>query len=138
MKVVLDTNTLVSAIGWAGPSRDVLIALRKRVHQLVTSTELLTELERVLQYPQLSSLRAHPSLPIVLEWLYRPEHLVVPRQRVDLVKEDPADNRVIVAALAGRAKAIVSGDRHLLLLSRYDDIEIVAPSEFCRRYLQSA
>ncbi|ADU50828.1 Nucleotide binding protein PINc [Thermaerobacter marianensis DSM 12885] len=135
MRVVLDTNTLVSAIGWAGPPRDVLLALREGRHQLITTAELLAELERVLRYPKLAPVRSHPALPLVLAWLYRPEHLVVPQERVQVIREDPADNRVLEAALAGRAGAVVSGDRHLLRLSRYQDIEIVTARDFCDRYL---
>ncbi|MBX6376961.1 MAG: PIN domain-containing protein, partial [Clostridia bacterium] len=83
MKVVLDTNTLVSAIGWAGPPRAVLLALREDRYRLVTTVELLAELERVLQYPKLAPVRIHPALPEILAWLYRPEHLAAPRQRLD-------------------------------------------------------
>ena len=88
MKVVLDTNTLVSAIGWAGPPRIVLLALRHGRHQFVTTAELLAELERVLQYPKLAPLRAHPALPEILSWLYRPEHLVIPQQRLYVIQDN--------------------------------------------------
>ncbi|GAB6876173.1 putative toxin-antitoxin system toxin component, PIN family [Thermaerobacter litoralis] len=135
MRVVLDTNTLVSAIGWAGPPRDIFLALREGRHQLITTAELLSELERVLGDPKLAPVRNHPSLPLVLAWLYRPEHLVVPQERVHVIREDPADNRVLEAAVAGRAAAVVSGDRHLLALEQYQGVEIVTARDFCTRYL---
>ena len=135
MRVVLDTNVLVSAIGWAGPPRTVLLALRDGRHRLVTTAELLEELKRVLQYPKLAPVRTHPSLPEILAWLWRPEHLVVPRERLQVIREDPADDRVLEAAVAGRAQAIVSGDRHLLQLGRYAGIEILTAQAFCETHL---
>lgn len=133
--VVLDTNTLVSAIGWAGPPRRVLLALREGRHRFVTSIPLLEELVRVLQYPKLACLRDHPALPAVLAWLYSPDHLVAPTQAIDVIKEDPADNRCLEAAVAGQAEIIVSGDRHLLDLGTFRGIKILAAKDFCDIYL---
>jgi predicted nucleic acid-binding protein len=48
---VLDTNILMSALGWRGPERLVYERCGAGVMELVTSPELLDELERVLRYP---------------------------------------------------------------------------------------
>ncbi|MBI3969983.1 MAG: putative toxin-antitoxin system toxin component, PIN family [Chloroflexi bacterium] len=135
MKVVPDTNTIISGIGWDGPPRRILMALREGIHRLVTSPDLLDELTRVLTYPKLKPLAAHPSLPVVLEWLHRPEHLVFPDQRLDVIAQDPADNRVLEAAVAGRADVIVSGDRHLLAHKEYEGIPILSARQFVAAHL---
>jgi len=135
VKVVLDTNTIVSGIGWGGPPRRVLVALREGQHQLVISPDLLAELTRVLSYPKLRPLAAHPLLRVVLEWLHQPEHIVIPRKRLSVVRSDPQDNRVLEAAVAGMADSIVSGDRDLLAIRKFQEISIVTARRFAALYL---
>jgi putative PIN family toxin of toxin-antitoxin system len=137
LRVVLDTNTIVSAIGWNGAPRRVLLALHEGEHQLATTTALLDELMRVLAYPKLRSIAAHPALPVILEWLYRPEHLVVPQERIRLIGDDLADNAVLEAAVAAGADAIVSGDRHLLRLRAFRGIPVLTARDFAGRHLRS-
>ena len=135
MKVVLDTNTIVSAIGWEGAPRRILFAVRDGRHQLVTSPDLLDELTRVLRYPKLRLVAAHPLLPIVLEWIHRPEHLAVPTERIRAVEADPFDNLVLEAAVAGNADAIVSGDREVIALKRFRSIQILTARAFAIAHL---
>ncbi len=59
-------------------------------------------------------------------------HLVIPRLRLRAVRDDPNDDRILECALAAGADAVVSGDRHLLTLNRYEGIVIVSPREFLR------
>ncbi len=136
MRVVLDTNTLVSAIGWDGPPRQILIAIREGKHALITSAGLLDELTRVLTYPKLRPVATHPLLPVILAWLHRPEHLVTPQERISIIRADPADNLVLEAATAGRAAAIISGDRDLVVLRRFEGIPILSARGFVARYLR--
>jgi putative PIN family toxin of toxin-antitoxin system len=56
--------------------------------------------------------------------------LVVPSRRVNVVRADPEDNRILEAARAANAELIVSGDKHLLDLSQWHDISIVSPAIF--------
>jgi putative PIN family toxin of toxin-antitoxin system len=130
VKVVLDTNTVISAIGWDGPPRRILLALRNGRHTLVTSPELLDEVTRVLRYPRLRPLAAQPLLPVILAWLHRADHIVLPKERVAVVSADPADNLVLDAAVAGSAEAVVSGDQHLLRLKSFRGIPILSAREF--------
>lgn len=135
MRVVLDTNTLVSAIGWEGPSRKILLALREGRHHLVTSPDLLDELTRVLKYPKLRSIATHPALPEILGWLYRADHVVYPAERIHVIQADPADNLVVGAAVAGAVDAIVSGDRDLLKLDVFRNVPILTSRQFVEMYL---
>lgn len=134
MKLVLDTNTLVSAMGWDGPPARILRACRAGRFFLVTSPDLLEELTRVLTYPKLRLIAQHQDLPQILEWLHAPERVVLPRRRVQVVTIDPADDRVLEAAVEGHAEAIVSGDEHLLALKAFEGISILTATAFCRRW----
>jgi putative PIN family toxin of toxin-antitoxin system len=95
LRIVLDTNTLVSGIGWKGQPARILLACRAERFVLVTSPKLLDELARVLTYPRLRTVSAHPELPQILQWLYAPERLVYPRRTLEVITVDPADNRVL-------------------------------------------
>lgn len=64
------------------------------------------------------------------EELLRVAMFVVPKIRIDVIKEDPDDNRVLECAVEGKADFIVSGDQHLLRLREYAGINIVPASRF--------
>lgn len=112
----------------------MLLALREGKHSIITSPVLLDELTRVLGHPKLPPVATHPLLPVVLEWLHRPEHLVIPQERFAVVRSDPADDRVLEAAIAGQADAIVSGDRDLLGLMEFRGIPTLTARGFAARY----
>lgn len=135
MRVVLDTNTLVSGIGWEGPPGDILTSLREGRHQLVTSPDLLDELTSVLRYPRLRAIATHPALPEILAWIHRPLHIVYPTERISVVGAHPADNIVLEAALTGAAEVIVSGDRHLLELRVFRNVQILTARRFAELHL---
>jgi predicted nucleic acid-binding protein len=71
---------------------------------------------------------------VVRESLESAATLISQGERLDVVKQDPDDNRVIECALAGRAHFIVSGDRHLLGLNAYEGIPIVTIRQFMSAY----
>ena len=60
--------------------------------------------------------------------------MVEPGETVEVVRADPADDRVLEAARAFDANVIVSGDRHLLDLGPWKEIEIISPAEFMARW----
>ena len=135
MRVVLDTNTIVSAIGWEGPPRHILLALREGTHTLIISPDLLQELTAVLRYPKLRLIARHPLLPEILSWIHSPEHITYPSERIDAIKADPADNLVLEAAVAGKAEVVVSGDRHLLALKQFRGIRMMTAASFSSQHL---
>jgi len=58
--------------------------------------------------------------------------IITPKIVIDVIKEDPPDNRILECAVEGRADLIVSGDRHLRRLKNYQGIPIVRPVDFLR------
>ena len=58
--------------------------------------------------------------------------LVTPNQKVDVIKEDPDDNKIIECAIEGKADCIITNDNHLLKIREYAGIRILTPSEFLK------
>lgn len=90
---------------------------------MAISPTLLAELIRVLNYPKLG-LTADEIEAFVSDIL---SHAVTvsPSRTLDLITEDPDDNRVIECALEADAPWIVSGDRHLLELIEYEGVRVI-------------
>lgn len=126
MRVVLDTNVLVSAFVFpGGPPEAVYRRVLTGELTMIVSRPLLGELRRVL----VDKFDWEPAYAEeVVAQLIRLGELVEPRETVDDIEDDPDDNRVLEAAGEGHADLIVSGDRHLLALGSWRDRRIVTPS----------
>lgn len=131
LRVVLDTNVVISGLLFGGLPRQVLELAIEGVVELVTSPAMEDELERVLEvkFPQ--------HRPAIKETLVAFQELmthVVPHQTLSAIPEDPSDNRVLECALAAHADAIVSGDHHLLACGKFRGIPILSPQAFLARW----
>lgn len=127
---VLDTNTLVSGLGWPdGPPGQIIdLALDGRFLP-VTSRSLLEEFGRVIEYPKLQAMFADPmSYVLLVETM---SIFVDPSTKVNAVS-DPADNHVLEAAREAHADFVVTGDNDLLELENFEGSEILTPKEFLR------
>ena len=127
MKVVFDTNILVSALVFPGGSGEA--ALRRIVEerdQLVLSKPILDELLGILgrKFSRDAEELAH-----IAVFLSELAQYVKPRRRLQVVKDEP-DNRILECALTGRAKAIVTGDHALLALREYQSVPIISLREY--------
>lgn len=126
VKVILDTNIIISAIGFGGKPRQILeLALQKKIRG-VTSSILMAELEDVLnkKFPLLSDQFER------INKLIRKRFIVVkPKESVHILKDDD-DNRVLEAAFEGHCKYIVTGDKELLDLGIYQKIIILNSDKF--------
>ncbi|MDX2223183.1 MAG: putative toxin-antitoxin system toxin component, PIN family, partial [Rhodospirillaceae bacterium] len=129
VRLVLDTNVLVSGILWSGPPYDILRSVQTGPHVWVTSAELLTELRRVLSRQKFAALVAARSdaRRRLIDSILQNAILVVPRPLPFPKSRDPADDAVLAVAVAGNADAVVSGDADLLDLNAFDGIPIVTP-----------
>ena len=132
MRVVADTNIIVSGLLWHGPARQLLNAARQGTVELFTSGALLAELEDVLQREKfIRRLTAAQVQPHDLVAGYAALATVVqPAPIAPVVLCDPDDDEVIACAVAAAAVSIVSGDRDLLALKRHQEIEIITVAEF--------
>jgi uncharacterized protein len=127
IRAVLDTNTIVSGVGWGGPPGAVLDAAPAGHFEIVTNPALLDELRRVLSYPKLQAVIGDADE--LIELLALAATVITPTETVELVR-DPDDDRLIEAAQAAHADVIVTGGQVLLTLWRVDQIRILTPREF--------
>ena len=126
MRIVLDTNVLVSAlISRDGPPGLVLAAIRRERLTLVTSEAQLDELRTVLSRERLRPYIRPGETEDLIRNLEAIGDVVADLPEVN-ASPDPDDNRILATAIAGRADLIVSGDKkHMLALDRVDDVPIV-------------
>ena len=133
LKIVIDTNQFVSSlISKQGKSTRLVDLWKQQYFILVTSLEIIAEIKKVLEYPHITqkyklNKADIQSLLILIEH----EAVIVPNVPVvNVIKDDPDDNKFLACALAAKAEYIVSGDQHLLSLGRYGSILIVTVKDF--------
>ncbi len=129
MRIVLDTNVLISALAFPNSKPDqILSCVRRREVELFTSTFILAELDRILREKFGFSVRDATVRVRLIRSLAR---LVEPTERDSVVTAKDDDNRIIECALAAQADYLVTGDKkHLLPLKTHRDIKIVSPAQF--------
>ena len=134
MKVVLDTNVIISGLLWKGIPGEVLEKCLKE-HTICFSEDTLSELETALSYPKF--IPHLEKLTFSLEdFLTRltERALIIskPIQEISVIKEHPSDNKFLVCAISCQASFIISGDKHLLKLKEFQGIPIVTPKKFLK------
>ncbi|HEX7456175.1 MAG TPA: putative toxin-antitoxin system toxin component, PIN family [Candidatus Nanoarchaeia archaeon] len=128
LKVVLDTNILVSATIFGGNSKKILQKAIDGEIKAVTSKFLIAEFSDVLIKKFDSSKEQND---IIISLLSKHFLIVDPTMSVDILA-DKADNRVLEAAFEAKVKFIVTGDKELLDLKEFKDIKIVSPTDFLK------
>lgn len=136
MRVVVDTNVLISAIFWTGKPKQILNKIRRGEILFLTSGTLLEELEGVLTEKEKPfKLSPEEAERIIIE-LRELAEIVQTHTRVTACK-DENDNMVLECAIDGDAECIVTGDLHLLKLNPFKDIRIMTVADFlkyCEEY----
>lgn len=136
MRVVLDTNVVVSGVFFGGTPGQVLTAWAAGRFALVLSPAILDEYLRVGR--ELG--RRHAALAATFEPLLTlialNATIVDAPALSDAVSADPDDDMFLAAALASRTPIIVSGDRDLLDVSGWHDIVVLSPRQFLDQYLR--
>jgi putative PIN family toxin of toxin-antitoxin system len=133
MIVVLDTNVFVSAtLSSKGAPAEIIRRWEAEEFEVVASLPLISEFERVLWYPRVRRYikLSEEEIDRLQKRLKAVAAVVDPHFTLEIVKKDPADNRVLECAVAGEASCIVTGNTHLLELGEYQQIVILRPAEF--------
>ncbi|TSC72013.1 MAG: PilT domain-containing protein [Parcubacteria group bacterium Gr01-1014_38] len=135
MRVVLDTNVLLSAFLWQKGLRAIYDAIWQRRIVPCFTPATWHELERALRYPKFERqlARIHLEPDDILTLIASRALFTFPRTAVRVVRGDPSDNDFLTCALSAGARAIVSGDRHLRNLDRFRGIPILSPRQFLKQ-----
>jgi uncharacterized protein len=127
MRIVADTNVIVSALVFGGLPRRVFEMVEAGVCEFCYSPEIQEETRRVLRQKfGWDELRLDTYLPRLWSLGSR----VVPRRHIHAVTEDPADDRILECAAEAGAQVVVTGDAHLLKLREYEGIALLTPRQF--------
>ena len=137
MKVVLDTNVVVSGVFFGGTPGRVLAAWSAGKFAMVLSPAILDEYRRVghdlgHRHPELNA-----AFEPVLTLIAMNAIIVDAPALADPVSADPDDDMFLAAAIAAQASVIVSGDRDLLNVSGWRDIAVLSPRQFLDQRLSA-
>ncbi len=131
MKIVIDTNIIISAIFFGGQPFECVKMLQDGVFCACVSDKILDEYREIFQrflskYPE--------KMPkIQLEEIIKHMIKITPTSQINVCR-DPDDNKFIECAVDGHCIYIVSGDKDLLAVKNFDDIEILTLNEFFTKY----
>lgn len=135
MRIVTDTNVVVSALLWGGKPEQILIAAREQRITLHTSPALVAELEDVMARQKFAEQLARVGSSagqLVGDYLAL-AHIVKPASVARVVARDPDDDQVLACALTARAEAIITRDDDLLSLGSYQGIVIITAAQMLER-----
>lgn len=135
-RIVLDTNVLLSAIGWEGIPGKLFDFCVKGGAILITSTVLIDEFKKVVfrkKFNFIDTERKEDFFSLFTETA----EITLPQTTLNLIPDDTSDNRVLECAVSGRADYIISGDKHLLSLNPFNGISILTPSHYYQSNVKS-
>ncbi|MFH1211324.1 MAG: putative toxin-antitoxin system toxin component, PIN family [Candidatus Woesearchaeota archaeon] len=126
-KIVIDTNNLISSLGWEGKSRELMRKVINSEFELFISNKQLEEIKRVLDYPKFKFTKQQKAQ--FLKILFQTANIIETKTELD-VCDDNQDNMIIECAVEANAACIISGDKGLRKIKKYKDIQIASVNEF--------
>lgn len=132
MKIVIDTNVVASGVFFGGAPRRVLEAISSGNIDAFATNEILEEyhetIDRLMKkYGGRFDSNGLTRFQMMI-------NLIDTQTKIDICR-DPDDNKFLECAVDAKAIYIVSGDKDLLTLEKYDNVEIITAREFCDRYI---
>lgn len=140
MKVVLDTNVIVSGILVPdGPPGMIVDLWAKGELTVVVSQLLIEEYLEVLLRPKFQKVGTVAERQALLREFLQLDNtvFVYPGLQINVIEDDPEDNHVLECAAEGEVQYIISGDDHLSSVKEFRGIIILTPADFLRRYQEN-
>jgi len=139
IKVVLDSNQFVSGfITPKGNSSKIFDLIRRKKINMIISLPILSEVNRVLSYPNIQKIHklTKTQLDQEINNLIKFAEFITPKFKINIIKDDPTDNKFLECAIKGKADYIISGDHHLIDLISFQGINIIDPALFLKIWEQ--
>ncbi len=132
MKIVIDTNVLISGVFFGGFPRKIISSIVGRKLNACATVEIINEYEETVQ-EMIERKQGHIGRSILTPLISALE-IIEPVSNIK-ISRDPGDDKFIGCAKDAHALYIVSGDKYLLVLEKYENIGIMTDREFCEKYL---
>jgi len=128
MRIVIDTNVLISGLFWGGIPAEIIRAWTEGKIKVVCTAEIIDEYNRIAR-------RLNPGLDTsqidrFLSFLIGRSEIVKPNHWFKIILDDPGDDKFIDCAFHAQANMILSGDNHFLKLGKFGPIRISSPIQF--------
>jgi len=129
IRAVVDTNLFISSTLYEGPTSNLLSYWQQRRFIYLISKQILEEYIKVLSYPKFRLTEEE------IKWIIQEELLsyvetVKIKTPVSVIKADSSDNIFLSTAVEGKTSFIISGDKHLLAVKKYQNVQIVKVRDF--------
>jgi len=121
MRLVLDTNVIISALLFDGLPEKLLLSTLGGLHELVLSSYIIAETTRILE----ERFKVQPTNLKLLQQLLGEAEVVYFQPFLNVITDEP-DNRILETAVRGSADYLVTGDKLLLKLKEYKNIKIIS------------
>ncbi len=132
MRIVIDTNVLISGVFFGGFPREILSAVVGQKITACATTEIINEYEEIVQ-EMINRKQGHINRAI-LSPLIKAMEIIEPVTHVEICR-DPDDNKFLECAKDSYALYIVSGDKDLLVIEQFGNVQIVTAKDFYEKYL---
>lgn len=132
MRIVVDTNVLISGVFFGGFPRKILSEVVRSKLTACATMEIVDEYEEIVQ-EMIERKQGHINRNL-LSPLIKAMEIIEPVTHVKLSR-DPDDDKFLGCAKDAHALYIVSGDKDLLVLEQFENIQIITAKEFCEKYL---
>ena len=129
MRVVIDTSIFIASF-WEGRSRTVVELWKKGEIALCASEAILKEYFYII--PRFNRLNKEAGELLSLFKARKNIEMITPSKRLKVIKEDPVDNKFLECAVEAKAEYIISADKHLRNLRKYEGVRIVSSGSFLK------
>lgn len=134
MRIVVDTNVLISGIFFGGFPRRILTSIINKQLTACATTEIINEYEEIVE-EMIDRKQGHLNRTILAPLIQTME-IIEPVSHIEVCR-DPDDDKFLECAKDSHALYVVSGDKDLLFIEKYENIQIVTAKDFCEKYLRN-